>query len=114
MNKIQVKDKAMLDELYKGSAFTLEGVSADDESLAFLKEWIERLTPIKKEDVYVIDGATMNREYHLTGTNAYPETGCTILCIKLTDLERPRAITIPRFQIGGRWFDDVVDKCCGR
>ena len=61
------------------------------------------------EDVYVIEGNLMNREYNLTGDNAYPETDCTILCIKLDDMERPMAVTLPRFAVGGRWFDDVVD-----
>ena len=51
----------------------------------------------------------MNREYNLTGTNAYPEKDCTLVCIKLTDLVKPLALTMPRFQVGGRWFDDVVD-----
>ncbi len=109
MNKIQVKDKATLDALYGDSAFTLEGLAADEGNLAELRKWVETFTPFKRDDVYVIDGATMNREYHLTGTNAYPDTGCTIICIKLSDLEKPMSLTIPRFRIGGRWFDDVVD-----
>lgn len=28
--------------------------------------------------------------------------------MKLSDMEKPNAIMLPRFQIGGRWFDDVV------
>ena len=114
MNKIQVTDRATLDALYKDSAFTIEGLSPDDESLGDLAEWVKRLTAFKREDFYIIEGRTMNREYNLTGTNAYPETDCTLVCIKLTDLVKPLALTMPRFQVGGRWFDDVVDKCCGR
>ena len=109
MKKIQVNERATLDALYKDSAFTIEGLSPDDESLGDLAEWVKRLTAFKREDFYVIDGKTMNREYGLTGTNAYPETGCTLVCIKLSDLEKPMALTIPRFQVGGRWFDDIVD-----
>ena len=33
MNKIQVTDRKTLDELYNESAFTIEGLSSDDESL---------------------------------------------------------------------------------
>ena len=109
MNKIQVTDRATLDELCKGSAFTIEGLSPDDESLGQLAEWVKRLTAFKREEFYIIAGSVMNREYGLTGTNAYRETGCTLVCIKLTDLEKPQALTIPRFQVGGRWFDDIVD-----
>ena len=109
MKKIQVNDRATLDALYKDSSFTIEGLSPDDESLGRLAEWVKRLTAFKRENFYIIDGKTMNREYRLTGTNAYPETDCNLVCIKLTDLVKPLALTMPRFQIGGRWFDDVVD-----
>ena len=109
MNKIQVTDRKTLDELYKESAFTIEGLSSDDKSLGQLAEWVKHLTEFKREDFYIIEGKTMNREYNLTGTNAYPETDCTLVCIKLTDLVKPLALTMPRFQVGGRWFDDVVD-----
>ena len=108
MNKIQVTDRKTLDELYNESAFTIEGLSTDDESLGQLAEWVKNLTAFKREDFYIIEGRTMNREYNLTGTNAYPETNCTLVCIKLSDLEKPLALTLPRFEIGGRWFDDVV------
>ena len=27
----------------------------------------------------------------------------------LDDIEDPTKIAIPRFQVGGRWFDDIVD-----
>ena len=109
MNKIQVTDRKTLDELYKESAFTIEGLSSDDKSLGQLAEWVKHLTKFKREDFYIIEGKTMNREYNLTGTNAYPEKDCTLVCIKLTDLVKPLALTMPRFQVGGRWFDDVVD-----
>ena len=51
----------------------------------------------------------MNRMYRLTGTNAYPETDCTLVCIKLADMEHSDRVTMPRFDIGGRWFTDIVD-----
>ena len=70
-------DRATLDALYKDSAFTIEGLAPDDESLGQLAEWVKRLTAFKREDFYIIDGKTMNREYRLTGTNAYPDTDCT-------------------------------------
>ena len=109
MNKIQVTDRKTLDELYDESAFTIEGLSTDDKSLGQLAEWMKHLTAFKREDFYIIEGKTMNREYNLTGTNAYPDTNCTLVCIKHSDLEKPLALTIPRFQIGGRWFDDICD-----
>ena len=109
MNKIKVNDRATLDALYNNSALTFEGVAATDENLKAVLSWVKNYTPLKREDVYVIEGGIMNREYGLTGDNAYPETDCTILCIKLDDMEKPMAVTLPRFTVGGRWFDDVVD-----
>ncbi len=50
----------------------------------------------------------MNKVYHLTGDNAYKDS-LNILCIKLSDLSNVAAIVIPRFEIGGRWYDDVVN-----
>ena len=109
MNVIKVTTKKQLDELYEDWALTLEGLSPDEKNLKELLDWVKELTPLKREDVYTIEGAVMNREYHLTGTNAYPDTDCTLACVKLADMENHRAVTYPRFQIGGRWLLDIVD-----
>ena len=109
MNVIKVTTKAQLDELYKDWALTLEGFAPDEKNLKEFVDWVRELTPLKREDVYTIEGAVMNREYHLTGTNAYPEKDCTLVCIKLSDMENPNRVAIPRFQIGGRWFYDIVE-----
>jgi len=114
MNIIKVTTKAQLDELYKDWSLTMEGLQPDEENLKALLDWVKELTPLKREDVYTIEGAVMNREYGLTGTNAYPDRNCTLVCVRLADMEKPNAVAIPRFQIGGRWFTDICDKCCGR
>ena len=115
MNTIKVETKSQLDELYRDDAFTIEGLLANDENLDDLAEWIKHLTAFKGEETaYIIEGGVMNREYNLTVTNAYPDTNCTIVCVKLSDLEKPMALMIPRFQVGGRWFSDVVDNNLGR
>ena len=43
----------------------------------------------------------------LSGNNKYPDD-CTIVSIKLEDMENSMAVVIPRFNIGARWFDDIV------
>lgn len=108
METITVNDKATLDELENNSAFTMEGFSPDDKNLGQLLDWLKALTPLKRERFYIVSGSLMNMAYRLTGTNAYPETNCTLVCMKLDDMEKPDAITLPRFEIGGRWFDDVI------
>lgn len=55
----------------------------------------------------IIKGKTMNDVYMLTGNNKYPDD-CTIVSIKLEDMENSMAVVIPRFNIGARWLDDIV------
>ena len=109
MKVINVTTKEQLDKLYKDWSLTIEGLAPDEESLKQLLDWVKELTPLKREDVYTIEGSVMNRVYGLTGTNAYPETDCTLVCVKLADMEHPNRVTMPRFHIGGRWFTDIVD-----
>ena len=109
MNKIQVTERAQLDALYEDWSLTFTGVTPDDENLTAVLDWVKSLTPLKREDVYVIGGSLMNREYGLTGENAYPDTDCNLVCVKLADMENPEAVTLPRFKVGGRWFTDIVD-----
>ena len=109
MNIIKETTKAQLDELYKDWSLTIEGLAPDEENLKELLDWVKELTPLKREDVYTIEGSVMNRMYGLTGTNAYPETDCTLVCVKLADMEHSDRVTMPRFDIGGRWFTDIVD-----
>jgi len=109
MNAIKVTTKAQLDALYDDWSLTVEGLDPAEKNLKELLDWVKEFTPLKREDVYVIAGAVMNREYGLTGTNAYPDENCTLVCVKLADMERPNAVAVPRFQIGGRWFTDIVD-----
>ena len=50
----------------------------------------------------------MNINYGLTGSNKYKDD-LTIVSIKNEDIKNLGAIIIPRFQVGGRWFDDIVN-----
>lgn len=106
MKKIFVTDKDTLQELYEDSALTIEGLA--EESIPDLLDWIKQFVHLKSETVYVIKGEIMNIHYHLTGSNAYPDD-LNIVSVKLSDMENPEPIFLPRFNIGGRWFDDIVD-----
>ena len=104
--KIMVTDKDTLNKLYDNSALTIEGLS--ESSIPDFLNWIEELTPIKNKVVYITKGGVMNMAYGLTGSNAY-QNDINIVSVMLDDMEDPMAVTLPRFQIGGRWFDDIVD-----
>ncbi len=107
--KINVTTKDKLDELYKSSALTFTGVSEETESLNQMIDWIKEKSEISNPiSIHIIKGEVMNDNYGLTGTNAYPKD-LTLISIKLEDIKNVNAIVIPRFEVGGRWFDDIVN-----
>ena len=108
MKLVEVTDKSGLDALYKDSALTFEGITR--ASIPDVLDWVKLYTEFKtdEENVYVVSGATMNSFYGLTGTNQYV-AHLNIVCVKLSDLKNPLRLALPRFRVGGRWFDDVVD-----
>lgn len=106
MKLTEVTDRAGLDALYKDSALTFEGITR--ESIPDVLDWVKLYTRFKgEEEVFVVRGETMNSFYGLTGLNQYV-THLNIVCVKLSDLEEPMKLVIPRFRVGGRWFDDIV------
>ena len=111
-NAVKVTDKEMLDKLYEDSALTIEGLS--EESIPDFLDWINETA--KTEDnvnVYITEGKVMNNVYGLTKDNAYPNE-CTIVSIMLSDIENANTLIMRRFEVGGRWFDDVVDNNLSR
>lgn len=109
INKIEVESKEQLNELYKGSAFTIEGFDTSTKNINKLVEWFEKYGGINNPlNLFIIKGSVMNSEYGLTGDNAYPQD-LNIISIKLENIKDVMKIVIPRFSIGGRWFDDIVN-----
>lgn len=103
---MDIKTLTTLEELESlGSALTMEGLAED--SIPEFIDWVKQYTPMKSETAYIIKGKIMNDVYMLTGNNKYPDD-CTIVSIKLEDMENSMAVVIPRFNIGARWFDDIV------
>ena len=107
MNIINVTTTQQLNALYNQSALTWEGLSSDEENLNAVRDWLEKheaLTYVEP-DFHIIKGKFMNEQYGLSGDNAYPED-CTL--VSVTDINQMK-IALPRFEVGGRWFDDIVD-----
>ena len=46
MKTIKVNDRATLDALYKNSALTFEGVTADEENITAVLTWVKNYTPL--------------------------------------------------------------------
>lgn len=106
MNKIYVTDENQLDVFYEDWSLTFIGVIEDEIPLYL--DFIKQYTPLKKEDVYVFNGELMNNKYSLIGNNRNSDN-LIFICIKLEDIEDVGKFAIPRFQIGGKWFTDIVD-----
>lgn len=94
-------------EFYADSSLTFEGVYIKEVHL--YRDFFKKVTEVDEtKPAYVISGKLMNDYYGLTGTNAYPNN-TNILVFKLNTFKDVMKIAIPRFQIGGRWFDDIVE-----
>lgn len=98
------------DYLYNQSALTWEGMSSDPANLRAIYDAFIEIGAEPKDDLrfYEISGREMNEHYGLTGSNAYPDD-LTILSIPLDDFGNGTPLIMWRFNVGARWFDDVVD-----
>jgi len=99
-------DAEQLKELVKGSALTIEGLA--ESSIGDFLDWVEGLAKLKVRRAYVTKGSLANREWGLTGGNAYPDD-LNIVSVKLDDMGDWNKIVLPRMQVGGRWMDDIKD-----
>ena len=80
-----------------------------EESIREMIKWLKQYTDVSDPfTINVIKGETMNKEYGLTGNNAYPND-LNFISIKLEDIKEVNKIVLTRLQVGGRWFDDIVD-----
>ena len=109
IKKIEVKTGKQLNDLYKNGAFTLEGFDTSQENINKLIEWFEQYGGVNNQiSIYITKGSFMNEKYGFTLDNAYPKD-TNIVSIKLEDIKDVFRVAIPRFSIGARWFNDIVD-----
>lgn len=97
-----------LERLERGSAWTWEGMNTDEDNLKDIIRWFEEEgCPLKREEFFIVSGKKMNQYYGLTGNNAYPDD-LTILSIEIDNITNVERLFIKKFQVGARWFDDIV------
>lgn len=96
-----------LDQFYHHNALMFIGVIPEEAHL--YRDYFKQYSEIdESKPCYIVKGSMMNRHYYLTDTNAYPDD-LNILIFTLDTFKNIPGIAVPRFSIGGRWFDDVVD-----
>lgn len=109
ITKIEVSTKDKLNELYNSSALTFIGISDDEKSLNDMVRWLKRKTEISNPlPIHIIKGKVMNEIYKLTGSNAY-RNNLTLIAIKTEDIKNIGVMAIARFEVDGKWFDDIVN-----
>lgn len=91
---INVNTKKQFDFLYKNWAMTWEGLAEES-----FEEALEECGGENAKG-YLIKGKDMNAQYHLTGTNAYPDDLNIFAIYPFKGLA---------MMYGARWFTDIVD-----
>ena len=85
------------------------------KNMEFLVDWLESkgaLIDGVELKVYWVKGKVMNDIYKLTNSNAYPDD-LNILILD-PDCYIVSRLVIKIYELGGRWFDDVVDNNLSR
>ena len=107
-------EKKQIDEIKKFilALFQLILKKSKDKAREEAHKYVEFFSEFSEIDdsveSYILSGKAMNDGYGLTGSNRYPDD-LNILVVPLDAFKDPARIVLPRFQLGGRWFDDVVD-----
>ena len=91
---INVNTKEQFNFLYKNWAMTWEGLAEES-----FEEALEECGGENAKG-YLIKGKDMNAQYHLTGTNAYPDDLNIFAIYPFKGLA---------MMYGARWFTDIVD-----
>jgi hypothetical protein len=107
MKIINTFTKEQLDELYNESALTWEGLSTSEDNLNAVLNWLKDHKAIiegVEPTFHITTGRLMNKYYGLSGDNAYHND---INIVSVTNIN-PVPIALARFEVGGRWFDDIV------
>lgn len=105
-------DSDKLDEFYNDSSLTFEGCTTDKDNIDYLYNWLKELGCIKEENgplaIYTYTGSLMNDKYQLTGRNKYP-ADLNMITVMLKDINFNGKLPLARMELGGRWFDDIVE-----
>lgn len=106
--KLDEANRKNFKDMYNRSMLTFSGIAAKTQNYDAICDFLEANNALADQGVpefYIFDGKEMNECFRLTGDNAYPDD-CNFIAV---DNISQMAVALPRFEYGGRWFDDVAD-----
>ena len=96
-------------KFYNNNDFIIECVTGDDELCQIIANILNSKYKINTPvNMYVITGKDMNKEYDLSGDNAYQDNVHHVI-IPLSTLKNSSYTAAAKESIGARYFNDVVD-----
>lgn len=103
-------DSNKFDEFYDDSSLTFEGCTTDKSNIDYLYNWLKDVGVLKEGTlpIYTYTGSSMNKKYELIGDNKYSDD-LNFITIMLKDILCNSKLICKRFELGGRWFNDIVD-----
>lgn len=113
MKDIRIASNEDLQMLYKDSAFTYIWLLDEDKQYESLKDYLFKesgLTEPEEVIMYKASGKLVNTEFKLRGKKKFPEN-LNIVMLPLSNFKNEEIwkLSIIKFQIGARWFDDVIN-----
>lgn len=102
----KIRSKKEIDALSNVSALTFTGLDISKKSLEQAVKWLSGHNALTEESLvfHVILGELMNKEFGLTGNNRYSDN-LSIVSVTGIDITN---IILARFEVGGRWLDDII------
>ena len=106
MNFVKLENSDKFEEFENGSALTFTGIIPEEaqEYVDYFKDYSEVDETV---DAYIFEGKLMNEHYNLAGNVRY-KNDLHFLVVPLDAFKNVEKVALERFQIGGRWFDDIV------
>ena len=109
---LMVNTKEELQHIYDESMSTITGAGGNIlEWISGLNNWLKENNFGKATKFYVFKGKDVNEAYSIKGDNRY-QPDVTFLSWENEGLDNLKKYFLKRFDLGIRWFDDIIDNAC--
>lgn len=94
--------------MYNTSMLTFTGVTPSRGNMDAIYDFLEGNNALPSQgvpEIYIFEGKEMNECFKLEGNNAFQNDVSFIAVDNISQMN----VAMPRFEYGGRWFDDIAD-----